>query len=85
MVELYFVVAAVPIVPTSAVIVVHRVVMVVVVVFVIMVVLVMVQIVMMMVVMNVAVGQPWLLRRRTGLLHAETQGGRDWWWTRRKD
>lgn len=33
---------------------------------------------------NVAIRQPWLLRRRTGLLHTESQGGRDWRWTRWK-
>lgn len=88
MVKLHFIVAAVPIVPTSAMIMVHGMVAVMVVVFMFMVmVMLLVLVIMLMdvvVMVNVAVRQPWLLRRRTGLLHTESQGGRDWRWTRWK-
>lgn len=89
MVKLHFVVAAVPIVPTSAMIMVHGMVAVMVVVvfmFMAMVVLLVLVIMLMEVVVmvNIAIRQPWLLRRRTGLLHTESQGGRDWRWTRWK-
>lgn len=88
MVKLHFVVTAVPIVPTSAMIMVHCMVAVMVVVFMFMFMLMLLVLVIMLmevvVMVNVAVRQPWLLRRRTGLLHTESQGGRDWRWTRWK-
>lgn len=88
MVKLHFVVTAVPIVPTSAMIMVHCMVAVMVVVFMFMLMLMLLVLVIMLmevvVMVNVAVRQPWLLRRRTGLLHTESQGGRDWRWTRWK-
>lgn len=89
MIELYLIIPAIPIVSTSAMIVVYRMVMVVVVMFVMVVLIVLmivlVMMVMMMMMMDVAVRQPRLLRRRTGLLRTETQGGRNGWWTRWKD
>lgn len=88
MVKLHFVVTAVPIVPTSAMIMVHCMVAVMVVVFMFMLMLMLLVLVIMLmevvVMVDVAVRQPWLLRRRTGLLHTESQGGRDWRWTRWK-
>lgn len=88
MVKLHFVVTAVPIVPTSAMIMVYCMVAVMVVVFMFMLMLMLLVLVIMLmevvVMVNVAVRQPWLLRRRTGLLHTESQGGRDWRWTRWK-
>jgi ABC-type bacteriocin/lantibiotic exporter with double-glycine peptidase domain len=90
MVKLYLVVSTIPIVLACAVIVMYRVVMVVVMMFVVQIVVIMVMVVVMvvvvvvMMVVHVAVRQPRLLRRRTGLLHAETQGGRDGRWTGRE-
>lgn len=87
MIELYLIIAAIHIVSTGAMIVVYRMVMVVVVMFVmvVLIVLMIVLVMMVMMMMDVAVRQPRLLRRRTGLLRTETQGGRNGWWTRRKD
>lgn len=56
-----------------------------VVVYCIMVMVVIVVMIMVVMVAGVAICQAWLLCGRASLLHAETQRGRDWRWSRRVD